>query len=166
MPASVYDELKPTDELNGHMKNLKYFRCLRKYTIRSVASEVGVDQRNYVKWENLRSDPDIPELIKLANALHVSIDVLVGRPVGKYEYQKEITNLIFGLNTQFELVQHELEQFDKCCFEVGNLRVGISTREKPSEDERNLPSEDEKKKLLGPSTKKPSSSEKKIIEED
>lgn len=144
---SAYDCLSSTDALNGHMKNLKYFRCLRKYTIKSVAEEVGVRTEEYSKWENLRTDPTIPQMIALANDLHVSIDVLVGRAIGNYEYQKEVSNLIFGLNTQFELVQHELEQHDKCCFEIGNLRVSIVTRELPTED-KNLPTKEEKDRVL------------------
>lgn len=139
--------LSGKDELNGHMVNLKYFRYLRKYSIMKFCNDIGVKKDQYAKWENLRCDPDIPTMIAIANSLHVSIDALVGRQIGKYSYQKELSNLLFGINTQFELIQHELELADQCCFEIGNLRVNIKPREICTED-RDIPSKEELKEVL------------------
>lgn len=128
-------------------KNLKYFRNLRRISKKKICDELNINMGLYSDFENCIMSPTLSEIVMLADYLHVSVDVLVGRKTGAYEYQLELSNLIFALNTQFEVVQHKLEQDDKCVFEVGNLKVAISSRELGVQDRR-LPDEKIMEKVL------------------
>lgn len=126
---------------NGwRVKNLRYFRSLRRISKRKLCDELNLNLGTYNDWEMLRVCPSLDKIVMLSDYLHVSVDVLIGRKTGSYEYQVELSNLLFALNTQFEIVQHKLEQDDKCVFEVGNLKVAISSRELGVQDRR-LPDE-------------------------
>lgn len=129
------------------VKNLKYFRTLRRLSKNKVVDELGVNMGVYNDWENCIMSPSLAEIVMLADYLHVSVDVLIGRKTGSYEYQVELSNLIFALNTQFEIVQHKLEEDDKCVFEIGNLKVAITSRELGVQDRR-LPDEKIMEKVL------------------
>lgn len=129
------------------VKNLKYFRSIRRISKQKLCDELNLNLGVYNDWENLVVCPSLDKIVMLSDYLHVSVDVLVGRKIGNYEYQVELSNLLFALNTQFEIVQHKLEQDDKCVFEVGNLKVAISSRELGTQDRR-LPDEKLVEKVL------------------
>ena len=61
--------------MNG--KNMKIIRKLRGYTQRSLAKAMGTTQVAISSWENEARNPTTPMVIKLANALNCSIDVLL-----------------------------------------------------------------------------------------
>ena len=58
---------------------LRKLRAKTNLTQTEVARISGINLRNYNKYENNVSEPDIKTLCKLADFYHVSIDELVGR---------------------------------------------------------------------------------------
>ena len=58
---------------------LKELRTKLKMTQSEVARILEINVRNYNRYENELSQPDIQTLIKLANFFNTSIDEIVGR---------------------------------------------------------------------------------------
>ena len=61
------------------MKNLREARNDVGFTQKKLSELVGISQQSYSDYENGRTFPDEMTLIKLANALNVSVDFLLGR---------------------------------------------------------------------------------------
>ena len=65
--------------MKAFQKNLVEQRKLNHLTQRQVAEYLGISQPSYIRYENGKSEPTIPNLIKLADLFDVSIDYLCGR---------------------------------------------------------------------------------------
>lgn len=64
---------------NFYLKNLKKLRKKKSWTQEKLAREAGISFHTLIKIENGRTkNPKIKTLIKLAKALGVSLDKLVG----------------------------------------------------------------------------------------
>ncbi len=61
------------------MKNLREARSEAGFTQKILAESIGISQQSYSDYENERTFPDEITLIKIANALNVSVDYLLGR---------------------------------------------------------------------------------------
>ena len=61
------------------MENLREARKEAGLTQKRLAELLGISQQSYSDYENNRTFPDESTLIKLANALNVSVDYLLGR---------------------------------------------------------------------------------------
>lgn len=76
---------------------LKKLREKTKLTQTEVARISGINLRNYNKYENNMTEPDISTLCKLADFYHVTIDELVGRNtdmINLNSLEPEISTLI------------------------------------------------------------------------
>ena len=60
-------------------KHLKEIRISFNYTQKQVASNIGITERNYQRYEANDQRPSFDILISLADFYNVSIDYLVGR---------------------------------------------------------------------------------------
>lgn len=58
---------------------LKQLREKYHFTQTEVARKIGINVRNYNRYENGTVEPDIATLVKLAEFFHTSIDNIVGR---------------------------------------------------------------------------------------
>lgn len=58
---------------------LKKQRKENKLTQKAIADALHIDRVTYTGWELGKHEPDIKQLIKLADFYHTSIDYLVGR---------------------------------------------------------------------------------------
>ncbi|MDR3263142.1 MAG: helix-turn-helix domain-containing protein [Clostridiales bacterium] len=63
-------------------KRLIELRKLNKYTQRYMATLLDIKQSSYLRYENGTAEPTHANLVKLADALDVSTDYLLGR--GEY----------------------------------------------------------------------------------
>ena len=59
--------------------NLHGLRKDRKLTLKDLANFMNVSTQTIMNWENNIYEPDINNLVKLADFFDVSIDYLVGR---------------------------------------------------------------------------------------
>lgn len=66
-------------------KNLKKFREASGVSIGDFADSLGLSRNTYIAYENQNREPSYAVLMKIADALHVSIDDLIGREIGDYE---------------------------------------------------------------------------------
>ena len=73
----------------GFKENLKQYREGLGITAKDFARQIGVRYTTYVNYENVGTEPKYETLIKIATALHVSIDDLLGFKAG--ETNKNIT---------------------------------------------------------------------------
>lgn len=65
--------------------NLKHFREKAGFTAKEFADLLEVPYGTYVSYENRAREPKYELLIKIADALHVSIDDLLGRKISNYK---------------------------------------------------------------------------------
>ncbi len=61
------------------MKNLRNVRKECNLTQKQIAELLNISQQSYSDYENEKTQPDFETLIKIADALNVSIDYLLGR---------------------------------------------------------------------------------------
>ena len=66
-------------------KNLKKFREASGVSIGDFADSLGLSRNTYIAYENQNREPSYAVLIKIADALHVSVDDLIGREISDYE---------------------------------------------------------------------------------
>lgn len=59
--------------------NLKKFRLARKMTQQDLRTKLGIAKPSFSQYENAVAEPSIKNLIRLADALNVSVDALLGR---------------------------------------------------------------------------------------
>lgn len=60
-------------------KTLLELRKLNNLTQKQVASQLGISQPSYIRYENGKAEPSLENLVKLADLFDVSIDYLCGR---------------------------------------------------------------------------------------
>lgn len=72
------------------MIRLKELRKEASKTQQEVASYLGMTQAGYQKYENMLTEPNIENLIKLADFYNVSLDFLVDRPFNNSVYLNDI----------------------------------------------------------------------------
>lgn len=87
---------------------LKEIRLQEKKDVKEVASFLGISEQAYYKYENLKSQPSIENLKKLADYFNISIDYLVGRNFNNEfgyitEKDKDALRLFLGLTEQNKL---------------------------------------------------------------
>mgnify|MGYP004669802205 FL=1 len=87
------------------MKKLKDLRLQKKLTQLEVAEYLGISQQAYANYEAARREPDIGNLIKLAELFNVSVDILLGL---EDEYrlntnEKELLNLFRKLDNRKQI---------------------------------------------------------------
>ncbi|MGL4453775.1 MAG: helix-turn-helix transcriptional regulator [Sarcina sp.] len=58
--------------------NLKTLREINKLTQKELAEKIGVSRKTIIRYENKQTIPNIIEASKLALALEVSLDDLIG----------------------------------------------------------------------------------------
>lgn len=61
------------------MKRLKELRMGKNITLKQMAEELNMVQRNYQRYENGEVDPPLSKAIALADYFDVSLDYLCGR---------------------------------------------------------------------------------------
>ena len=67
----------------GFTENLRAFREAAGISAKDFARQIGVPYTTYANYENVGSEPKYATLIKIASALHVSIDDLLGFKTGE-----------------------------------------------------------------------------------
>ncbi|MBQ8040369.1 MAG: helix-turn-helix transcriptional regulator [Lachnospiraceae bacterium] len=60
-------------------ENLVRFRKLKGFTQEEIAEKMQVSRQSVSKWENGEAVPELAKIIKLADILDVSLDILCGR---------------------------------------------------------------------------------------
>lgn len=60
-------------------QRLKELRLKKGLTQTELGKKLGVKQSTFTNWENGKREPNFETLIKLANLLEVSVDLLLGR---------------------------------------------------------------------------------------
>lgn len=63
------------------MKRLKELRLARNLTLKQMAEQLGMVQRNYQRYETGEVDPPLSKAIALADFFHVPLDYLTGRGI-------------------------------------------------------------------------------------
>ena len=66
-------------KMNDFKERLVEQRKLNKVTQRQMAEYLGIAQPSYIRYENGTAEPNIENLIKIADFFDVSIDYLCGR---------------------------------------------------------------------------------------
>ena len=65
--------------------NLRKFRKRKNYSQAVLAKELNYGHTTIANYESGRNEPSIDDLIKMANALDISLDELVGKNPSKKE---------------------------------------------------------------------------------
>ena len=60
-------------------ENLKSYRQMIGMTQKQMAITLGITERGYRNYENGRNQPNLEDLVKIADMFRVSLDDLVGR---------------------------------------------------------------------------------------
>ncbi len=63
------------------MKSLKELRIKNKKTVDELSKLLNISVQAYYKYEKGQNEPNIENLIKLADFYHVTLDELIGRPI-------------------------------------------------------------------------------------
>lgn len=63
------------------IKNLKALRKAKGISQQKLAESIGVSQQAINQYENDKVEPDLENLIRLSDALEVSVDILIGHQV-------------------------------------------------------------------------------------
>ena len=74
--------------------NLRLARENKGISIKSLAEAIDVKPYTISDWEKGRSEPNISNLIKLANYFNVTVDFLVGNTINSDNSLSEIIDLI------------------------------------------------------------------------
>ncbi|MBS4931774.1 MAG: helix-turn-helix transcriptional regulator [Clostridiales bacterium] len=53
---------------------IKALRATKNLTQKEVAEKLGVNRNTYMNWENYKTYPNIPQLIKLSEVFECSLD--------------------------------------------------------------------------------------------
>lgn len=85
---------------------LRELRAKTQLSQTDVARMTGLNLRNYNKYENNVTEPDIATLIKLADFYNTTIDNIVGRPTS-------LINVAILNNTQREIIERVQNMPDK-----------------------------------------------------
>lgn len=90
-------------DINRLAQNIRDFRCQRRMTQGELADKLFVTTQNVSKWERGKSAPDVENLCKLAAALQVSVDALLGYCVPSEEGKVLLAVDGGGTKTEFVL---------------------------------------------------------------
>ena len=60
-------------------ERLRDLRDSNKLTQREIATQLGIKQPSYIRYENGKSEPTLECLVKIADLFDVSVDYLLGR---------------------------------------------------------------------------------------
>ena len=72
-------------------ENLRFYREKAGYKqAKEFAAAIGVNYSTYIGYENQGKEPKYETLLRIAEALNVSIDTLLGFKTGKYEEYKRL----------------------------------------------------------------------------
>ena len=93
--------------MNRLAENLRIYRSQTGITRKQIADKLGMTPQAYGNYENGEREPKLDILIKLAAALHVSVDDLLGYQVNEYE-NKAAVLMSFG----FDLVENDDDSID------------------------------------------------------
>ena len=63
------------------MESLKKLRIKNNKSVDEISKLLNISVQAYYKYENGKNEPNIENLIKLADYYHVTIDELIGRPL-------------------------------------------------------------------------------------
>lgn len=77
MPATVH--WCADMDMTGFAERLRLLRQARNITQARLAELLGISPRSYNRWERGGNIPHLEMLVKIADALQVSLDELVGR---------------------------------------------------------------------------------------
>ncbi len=96
------------------MKNLKQLRKHKGISQKQLAKIIGVSIQTVFNWENGFFEPNISDLIKLADVFNVTIDYLVGR--------SDVPNSNNYIRSQLEKIPFEkfLDWVEKQLSEINN----------------------------------------------
>ncbi|MCQ2387885.1 MAG: helix-turn-helix transcriptional regulator [Clostridia bacterium] len=65
--------------MNIFINNLVFLRKQNNLTQREVANYLSISQPSYIRYEKGTSQPNLENLVKLADLFDVSVDFLLGR---------------------------------------------------------------------------------------
>ena len=108
------------------MKKLKELRKKKGYTQEKMSNLLEIGQSAYAKWENGRTQPNIEQLVKIAQILETTTDELLGRQVdfGDKLLGVKIENNQTAIG-MFELLEEYLDdQCDNISFLESDYRAG------------------------------------------
>jgi transcriptional regulator, cro/CI family len=77
-----YLKIKESDLMkntNIFPQRLKELRLKKGLTQTELGKKIGIKQNSYSDWESGKNEPSLENLIKLADLLEVSVDLLLGR---------------------------------------------------------------------------------------
>lgn len=93
--------------MNRLAENLRIYRSQTGITRKQIADKLGMTPQAYGNYENGEREPKLDILIKIAAALHVSVDDLLGYKVDEYE-NRAASLMSFG----FDLVENDDDSID------------------------------------------------------
>lgn len=100
---------------------LKELRKENRITQKELAKHLNLTANSICEWENMRSEPNISTLIKIASLFQCSIDYLVGR-------EDDLGNIVIQNDSELSLTSSEqtlLRDFRKLVPETQNYIIGI-----------------------------------------
>ena len=100
--------------------NLKHFREKAGFTAKEFADLLEVPYGTYVSYENRAREPKYELLIKIADALHVSIDDLLGY---KPDEMEQLIQILKKNDIPFSTVKTEDQLF--CQFDIPGTNTSI-----------------------------------------
>lgn len=97
----------------GFQKNLRYYREKAGYKqAKEFAEELGISYTTYIAYENQGREPKYNTLIKIADMLNVSLDVLLNRyDISDDKIKEIIQKSIDGLNRK--IIKGSIDGLDK-----------------------------------------------------
>ena len=104
----------------GFKENLKQYREGLGITAKDFARLVGVRYTTYVNYENVGTEPKYETLIKIATALHVSIDDLLDYKPDKLNYWLKYLGERYDFFTSENGSEGTLAYWDEEDFSEGN----------------------------------------------
>ncbi len=63
--------------MSAFSENLRYWRNARGLSQRQIAKQLGMEHNNYGVYETGKHEPSLRTLVRISNALSVSVDVLL-----------------------------------------------------------------------------------------
>ena len=110
----------------GFKENLRKYREALGINAKDFASQIGVAYTTYANYENVGSEPKYATLIKIATALHVSIDELLGYKsdnIGRNMDLCKQIGLQVNANEEGVTIFHDKEQIGKLSPDMFNMLV-------------------------------------------
>ena len=109
--------MEPTTSLNFNSfiaNNVKSLRAKRNYTQKQLADLSKIPRTTLTNIESGQGNPSLSNVIKIANALNVSIDLLVNPPVSSTVLipESEIPRIIKGTTEIFKLLPEKIKGVD------------------------------------------------------